>query len=48
MMLKHHKSTHQTVRSGLATFIVMIVIMNDDVYGAVIAALPLREFTRFI
>jgi len=28
--------------------VVIIIIMHDNVYGAIIMAKPLREFTRFI
>jgi len=28
--------------------VVVTVIVNDNVYSAVVMALPLREFTRFI
>jgi len=33
---------------GYALSRILIVTMNDSVCGAVVMALPLREFTRFI
>ena len=36
----------KTITSRLE--LIVIVIVNNDVYGAVIVALPLREFIRFI
>jgi len=34
--------------SGTSRMVVVIVIVNNNVYGGVIMALPLQEFTRFI
>jgi len=35
-------------REGLYVFFIVIVIVNYNIYGAVIMALALQEFTRFI
>jgi len=36
------------LRTIIIIIIIITIIIKDDVYGAVIMAEPLREFTRFI